>query len=89
MVIGRVEIPTGSVVEGERIHKYYYKGAVGWIMFLCYVLGALATRFSRLRRGLVGFAVHLWQSQWAEGGNTYHLKDSGSGMCFPWSGDSF
>ena len=29
MVIGRVEIPTGSVVEGERIHKYYYKGAVG------------------------------------------------------------
>ena len=29
MVIGRVEIPAGSVVVGERIHKYYYKGAVG------------------------------------------------------------
>ena len=51
MAIGCVEIPAGSVVVGERIHKYYYK--------YCYVLGALATRFSRLRGGLVGFAVDL------------------------------
>ena len=31
MAIGRVEIPAGSVVVvvGERIHKYYLKGAVG------------------------------------------------------------
>ena len=30
MAIGCVEIPAGSVVVvGERIHKYYYKGAVG------------------------------------------------------------
>ena len=61
MAIGCVEIPAGSVVVvGERIHKYYHKGAVGWIMFLCYVLGALATRFSRLGHDLVGFAVDLW-----------------------------
>ena len=29
MAIGCVEIPAGSVVVGERIHKYHYKGAVG------------------------------------------------------------
>ena len=29
MAIGRVEIPAGLVVVGERIHKYYYKKAVG------------------------------------------------------------
>ena len=29
MAIGCVEIPAGSVVVGEQIRKYYYKGAVG------------------------------------------------------------
>ena len=29
MAIECVEIPAGSEVVGERIHKYYYKGAVG------------------------------------------------------------
>ena len=29
MAIGCVKIPAGSVVVGEQIHKYYYKGAVG------------------------------------------------------------
>ena len=29
MAIGCVEIQAGSVVVGERIHRYYYKGAVG------------------------------------------------------------
>ena len=59
-------------------------------MFLCYVLGALATSSLASRDSLFatssqyrGLRSRLVTISELKGGNTYHLKDSGSDMCFP------